>query len=86
MKKINSIEDLKKEATTKNGDYADFFITLNYGAKSSKRILFNKDTETFDVINEIDYSYQDDLTEVQLANETFIVEAIEKGALYKYDF
>ena len=86
MKKINSIEELKKESTNKNGDYADFFITLNHGAKSSKRILFNKDTETFDVINEIDYSYQDDLTEVQLANETFIVEAIEKGALYKYDF
>lgn len=86
LKRINSIEELKKESATENGDFADFFISLNHGVKSSKRILYNKEQETFDVINEIDYSYQDDLTKEQLANETLIVEAIEKGALYKYDF
>jgi hypothetical protein len=85
MKRITSIKELKKEATTQNGDYADFFITLNYGAKSSKRILYHPETNTFDIINEIDYSYQDDLSEEDLANETFIVEAISKRALFKYD-
>lgn len=86
MKRINSIEELKKEASTTNGNYADFFIILNYGAKSSKKILYNSETNTFDVINEIDFSYQDDLTEIQLATETLIIEAINKSALYKYDF
>ena len=85
MKSITSLEELKKESTTVNGDYADFYITLNYGAKSSKRILYHPETNTFDIINEIDFSYQDDLTENQLATETFIIEAINKGALYKYD-
>jgi len=86
MKRIHSIQELKKQATTNNGDYADFFIALNYGAKSSKRILYDQEAETFSIINEIDFSYQDDLTEEQLANETLIVDAINKGALYKYDF
>lgn len=86
MKLITSLEELKKEAVTKNGDYADFFIALNFNLRSSKRILYDKETETFSVINEIDYSYQDDLTEEQLADETLIVEAINKSALFKYDF
>jgi len=86
MKLITSIEELKKEAANKNGDYADFFIALNFSLRSSKRILYEVETQTFSVINEIDYSYQDDLTEEQLANETLIVEAINKGALFKYDF
>ncbi len=86
MKKIISIDELKKEAQNKNGDYTDFFITLNYGAKSSKRISYDSESNTFCVINEIDYSYQDDLTEEQLAEETLIVEVINKGALFKYDF
>jgi len=85
MKKITSIDDLKKEASKPNGDYSDFFIALNFGARSSKRIYFDTESNTFNVINEIDYSYQDDLTEEQLRNETNIIEAIEKGALYKYD-
>ena len=86
MKLITSIENLKKEASNKNGDYSDFFIALNFSLRSSKRILYNEDSNTFDIINEIDYSYQDDLTEEQLRTETLIVESINKGALYKYDF
>ena len=85
MKKITSIDELKKEASNPNGDYSDFFIALNFGARSSKRISFDKESNTFSVINEIDYSYQDDLTEEQLRKETHIVYAIENGALYKYD-
>ncbi|HEY5405799.1 MAG TPA: hypothetical protein VIJ92_01880 [Ginsengibacter sp.] len=86
MKPITSIEDFKKEASNKNGDYSDFFITLNFNLRSSKRILYDEESETFSVINEIDDSYQDDLSETQLADETLIVEAINKGALFKYDF
>lgn len=86
MKPITSIDDLKKEASNDNGDYSDFFIALNFNLRSSKRILYDKELKTFSVINEIDDSYQDDLTEEQLANETLIIEAIDKGALYKYDF
>jgi hypothetical protein len=86
MQKILSIEELKKEATNKNGDYSDFFIALNFGARSSKRVFYDPEENTFSVINEIDYSYQDDLTEEQLRNETHIVFAIENGAFYKYEF
>jgi hypothetical protein len=86
MKKITSIEELKKEATNANGDYSNFFMTLNYGARSSKRVLYDSENETFSIINEIDDSYEDDLTEEQLRNETNIVSAIEAGAFFKYDF
>jgi hypothetical protein len=86
MKKIESIEELKKEATNANGDYSDFFIALNFGARSSKRVSYDSENKTFNVINEIDYSYQDDLTEEQLREETHIVFAIENGAFYKYYF
>jgi hypothetical protein len=59
-------------------------ITLNFGLRSSKRIVYFPDTDTFDVHNEIDDSWQEDLAASELANETLIVEAIEKQAFYKY--
>lgn len=85
MKSITSIEQLKIEAASFDGSSKEFFISLNFGAKSSKRIVFNPENLTFDVHNEIDDSYQEDLDEKQLAEETLIIEAIEKGALYKYE-
>lgn len=87
MKKILSIDELKKESVydDKKG-MAEFFITLNFGLKSSKRVIYYPDTDTYDVHNEIDDSYQEDLTEEQLRNETHIVFAIENGAFYNYDF
>lgn len=85
MKTIASLEELKLDATSRDGTFKDYFIQLNYGLRSSKRILYHPDNFTFDVYNEIDDSYQEDLTEQQLAEETHIVEAIELGALYKYD-
>ena len=86
MQKINSIEELKKEATYDDKSVADFFIMLNGGLRSSKRVTYFPDTDTYDVLNEIDDSYQEDLTEEQLRNETHIVYAIENGAFYKYNF
>ena len=42
--------------------------------------------KTFDVHNEIDDSDQENINEEQLETETMIVEAIEKGALFLYEF
>lgn len=64
---------------------AEFLIALNGGFRSSKRIVYFPESDTFDVLNEMDDSYEEGLTEEQLRNETHIVMAIEKGALYKYD-
>lgn len=86
MKNITSIAELKKEASNTNGYYSEFFIALNFGARSSKRILFDSESNTFCIVNEIDGTYQDDLTVEKLRNETNILDAIEKGAFYKYDF
>jgi hypothetical protein len=65
---------------------AEFFIVLNFGCRSSKGIVYYLDTNTFDVRNEIDDSYQEDLTEEQLRDETHIALAIENGAFFQYDF
>ncbi len=87
MKKITSIEELKKESIydDKKG-MTEFFILLNFNLRSSKRIVYYPDTNTFDVHNEIDDSYEEDLTEEQLRNETHIVLAIDNGAFFKNDF
>ncbi len=86
MEKITTIEQLKKEAAydDKKG-WTEFFILLNFNLRSSKRICYYPDTNKFDVHNEIDDSYEEDLTEEQLRNETHIVYAIENGAFFKYD-
>ena len=86
MQKINSIEELKKEAMYDDKSVSEFFIMLNGGLRSSKRVTYFPDTDTYDVLNEIDDSYQEDLTEEQLRTETHILYAIENGAFYKYDF
>lgn len=87
MHKIISVEELKKSAAYNNKKpYSYFFILLNNSTRSSKRIVYFQVTNTFDLYNEIDDSYEDDLTEEQLLNETHIGIAIENGCLYKYDF
>lgn len=86
MKKITSIEELKKEAEYDDRKgMSEFFIAMNFGCRSSKRIIYYPDTNTFDVHNEIDDSFEEDLTEDQLRNESHIVMAIESGAFFKYD-
>ena len=87
MQKIISLEQLKKESTydDKKG-MAEFFILLNFGLRSSKRIAYYPDTNTFDVHNEIDDSWEEDLTEEKLLNETHIGLAVKRGAFFKYDF
>lgn len=78
-KKIRSIEELKKESV----GGAEFFTLLNGGIRSSKRIEWDEPSKSFCILNEIDDTHQD-LTEQELATETNIVKAIEKGAFFKY--
>jgi len=85
-RKITSLKDLKKEAIyNETMGMAEFFIILNGGLRSSKRIAYYPETDTYDIHNEIDDSYEEDLTEEQLLNDTHIGVAIERGALYKYE-
>ncbi len=87
MKQIQSIDELKKIAEyDERKNWMEFFIALNGFARSSKRIAYYPSTQTFDVHNEIDDSYQEGITEDELKAETMIVEAIENGALFLYEF
>lgn len=63
-------------------DRVDFFI---HGGvwRSSKSIMYDSDNEEFDIYNEIDDSFQE-VKKDNLAKETTIFEAIEKGSFYKY--
>ena len=51
MKQINSVEELKKEASGQNGNYVHFYIVLNAGARSSKRVAYNPETKKFNIIS-----------------------------------
>jgi hypothetical protein len=83
MKLIESIDQLKDECILRKGDYTHFYIFFANGlARSSKRILYDEESDLFSIIHEIDESYQDDLTFERLGTETNILEAIEKKALY----
>lgn len=76
---------LKQLAQSEQGEMQEFFISLAGGlARSSKRIFYDPLNDTFDVHNEIDDTFDDDLNETQLAKLTNIVGAMEAGALYKY--
>lgn len=87
MKQITSLDELKRESVyNEKTGMSEFYILLNGGLRSSKKIIYYSDTNTYDVHNEIDDSYQEDLTEEELKNETHIVVAIENGVLFKYDF
>ena len=81
MIKINSLEQLKESC---KDEPQEFYILLNGGVRSSKRIEYNSDTETFDVYNEIDSTWQEGLDNERLSNETNIVEAINKNNFFKY--
>jgi hypothetical protein len=84
-KTTKSLAHLKKVAGSDTGDFTEFYILLAGGiARRSKRIVYHTPTKTFDVYNEIDASYQEDLTDEQLASETNIVDAIDCNVLIQY--
>ena len=79
--KIISIDQLKELASNSNGDFVDFFILFGGVARSSKQIVYNPNVDKFYIINEIDSTYQE-VKSNDLAKETMLVEAIQRGALF----
>lgn len=83
MTQVKTTEQLKKMISQ---GVHDFFIQLNYGARSSKFMDFDTRDRRFVIENEIDGSKQR-LNETNLFNErhTNIGKAINAGAFYAYD-
>jgi hypothetical protein len=80
--KVNSLDELKQMC---DGVTEDFFIQLNFGARSSKQISYNKDTDTFYILNEIDDTEQELNSEKMMdENYTNIGKAMTFGAFYAY--
>ena len=80
MEIVTSLNHLKTLCNI-NG-FAEFYIIIANGlAKSCKRIKYHPNSNTFDICNEIDESWQEDITEENLYNVTKIPESIEKNAL-----
>ena len=84
---IKDVEDLKRRATRdpNTEDWMECFIQLGVG-RSSKRVIYYPDSDTFDVHHEIDDTYSEDVTLDYLEKNTHIIEALEKNALYEYEF
>jgi len=81
--KITSIDQLKELSSNSKTDFVDFYILFGGVARSSKRIVYHPDDDEFFIINEIDDSYQE-VKSKDLSQKTMLVEAIEKGVLFKY--
>ena len=83
MTQVKDVEMLKE--MIENAVH-DFFIQLEFGARSSKMIDYSPETKRFYIINEIDNSKQR-LTEKNLFNRKYINigYALTVGALYSYE-
>ncbi len=80
-KVVLSIEHLK-DLCDINGR-AEFYIILAGGlGRSGKQIHYDKLSLKFEIFNEIDGTWQDDLSEEQLHSQTIIPEAIEKSSMF----
>jgi hypothetical protein len=77
---VESISHLK-ELSNVDG-FAEFYVRLNFGLRSSKRIRYFVDSDTFMVNHGIDDSWDCDINEKELSERTNIIEAIEKHALF----
>jgi len=89
--KVESLEQLKQIAianTVREGEAVplECVILLNFGARSSKRVDYFPGqyggTGTWDILNYIDSTWDEDLSDAQLQELTMIPEAIEKGAFF----
>ena len=83
---VADLEDLKRRADSETGTSHEFFIALNFGLRSSKNIDYFRETDTFCILHEIDGSYDEDVTWDWLKENSNIPEALEKNALYDYNF
>lgn len=81
--KIKSLEHLKDESN--GGEYQEFFILLNGGGRSSKRIQWDEEDQIFYITNEIDDTEQE-LSEDEIMEDSNIGHAINKGAFFKYEY
>ena len=80
--RVNSLDKLKQMC---NGVTKEFFIQLNFGIRSSKNISYNKDTDPFYILNEIDGTEQELNSQTIMDEEyTNIGKAITLGAFYAY--
>jgi hypothetical protein len=79
MNLIKSLTELKELAQPS----LECFIALKGGFRSSKQLEYNKNTDEWFIVNEIDGSIQTCTTQ-QLENETNILDALSKNALYAY--
>lgn len=80
--RIESQKELDKLLSKRNSEYPlGCFVMLNFGLKSSKNIYRNEQGDYW-VLNEVDDSGELILHDKLM--ESFIGEAISKGALYKY--
>jgi hypothetical protein len=80
MEIVTSINHLKTLCNI-NG-FAEFYIIIANGlAKSSKRIRYYSENNTFDIHNEIDDTWRENITVEDLSIETNIMKAIEKNSL-----
>jgi hypothetical protein len=82
--KIKSLEHLKKVAIRSDHcDRSEFFIKLNFGAKTTKEIGYYPDCDSWDIFHFSSDSIEDyDSTEDFIKHESFIIEAINQGALH----
>ena len=82
---ITTLDELKKIAGVPDSDGFDGFISLNGGARSSKQIWYDHSDDSWFILNGIDdsevtYDTTDDLT----TNESFLMQALNQGALHTY--
>ena len=85
--KIENLEQLKELASKDPEFGVECFVALGV-ARSSKRISITPghpgEPDLWHVYNEIDDTWQEELTEYQLKSQTNLITAIESGRLYKY--
>ena len=79
--RINSQEELDKFIKENNNEPLDCFVLLNYGLKSSKEISMIENGDYW-IYNDVDDT--EDIYSHDELMDSFIGEAITKGALYKY--
>jgi len=80
--RVNTLDELKQMC---DGVTKDFFIQLSFGIRSSKQISYNKDTDTFYILNEIDDTEQElNSQTIMDENYTHIGTAVAFGAFYAY--
>ena len=79
---INSVDELKKHCN--EDPYNEFFMRLNGGCRSTKRIQYWEEHDAWYITHEIDDSEVEyGSTEELIKNEPMIVKAIENNAFYK---